>query len=383
MKILIINYMETTAPGGINKVVAEIGENLSDKGHEIIVLQPNPLNLPSEEVYKNFKIVRVKSIIGEIAYGLNPEMFFYLKKHIKKLNPDLVHVHGYHNLLSLEIIYTLRKISPNIPIIFSSHLDTYRSTFVGKYFWYLYNIFGKNLFKLSSTIISPSEFEAETIINVFHTPINKIAIIPHGVNEVNIDKKLTIENDRINLLYVGYLIKRKGIQFIIDSLFHLIYKQNIDNVSLTIIGEGSEKKKIMELIDDLNLSKYVVWGENLLQSELIKIYKKSDIVLLLSESEAYGIVVAEALACGTPVIVTKKTALTEFTKEPGCFGVDYPPKPEEVAKLIIKIVNIDVKVGPFSKKIRTWDEVTLDYEKIYLETLCRYSIEKKENQFVC
>ena len=95
-------------------------------------------------------------------------------------------------------------------------------------------------------------------------------------------------------------------------------------------------------------------------------YKKSDIFLLLSQSENYGIVVPEALTMGTPVIVTKRTALNEFLNEPGCFGVDYPPDPKEVANLILKIYKSDIKVGPFTKKIRTWNEVALDYEQLYL-----------------
>ena len=142
-------------------------------------------------------------------------------------------------------------------------------------------------------------------------------------------------------------------------------------MNLTIVGDGPEKKKIEKLIKNLNLFKYITWKKKLPQSELIKLYKESDIFILLSESEAYGIVVAESLACGTPVIVTRRTALEEFIKEPGCFGVNYPPDPKEVANLILKIVKSDVKVGPFSKKIRTWDKVVEDYEKTYSNVLAK------------
>ena len=103
--------------------------------------------------------------------------------------------------------------------------------------------------------------------------------------------------------------------------------------------------------------------------ELYEKFRDADIFLLLSRSENYGIVVAEALALGTPCIVANTTALSEFTKEPGCSGIDYPPDPKELAELIIKIHESDVKVGPFSNKIRTWDEVAKDYEKVYVEML--------------
>ncbi|MCE7698020.1 MAG: glycosyltransferase, partial [Methanobacterium paludis] len=79
----------------------------------------------------------------------------------------------------------------------------------------------------------------------------------------------------------------------------------------------------------------------------------------------YGLVVAEALSQGIPSIVTKRTALEEFTKENGCFGVDCPPDPKEVSDLILRIHKNDVKVGPFSEKIRTWEKVSEDYENVY------------------
>ncbi len=111
---------------------------------------------------------------------------------------------------------------------------------------------------------------------------------------------------------------------------------------------------------------YIVWKPFVVdRTELFKEIQNADIFLLLSKNENYGITVAEALALGTPVIVTKHSALKEFLTEPGCFGVDYPPNPKKVAELILKILNSDVRVGPFSKRIRTWDEVVKDYEKVY------------------
>ena len=143
----------------------------------------------------------------------------------------------------------------------------------------------------------------------------------------------------------------------------------MEEVVLTIIGDGPEKKRLQRLAEKLGTTDKIEWRSFLRRKEFINMIKKADVFLLLSESEAYGIIVAEALALGTPVIVTKRTALKEFLNEPGCFGVDYPPNPEEVAELILKIVDSDVKVGPFSKKIRTWDEVVEDYERVYLQLM--------------
>lgn len=361
--------METTAPGGINKVVAEIGEILANQRHEIVVLQPNPLNLPTKEVYKNFEIIRVKSKIGDLLYGLSPEIFFYLKKHFKKLNPDLIHVHGYGSLFLPEVIYIIKKNYPKMQIVFSPHFDIYsHDTFAGRYLWNIYNqLIGKKAMQFSNKIIAASEFEANNIINILGVSKEKVEVIPHGINIEDFKKKKRNSNT-IRLLSAGYLFKLKGIQYVIKSLHELIYTMNV-KAELTIVGKGPYEKKLKKLAVKSKVDEFINWRGFIPQNELINEFKTNDIFFLLSESENYGIVVAEALACGTPAIVTRRTALEEFIKEPGCFGVDYPPNPKEVANLILKIVNSDVKVGSFSKKIRKWDKVVKDYEKIYLDIL--------------
>src|SRR5665647_1932030 len=122
MKLLLINYMETTAPGGINRAVREIGAEMVHQGHDVTVLQANPMNLPAEEMYNGFKIIRVKSRVASFLYDLNPALYFYLSKNFTRLDPDVVHVHGFHSLLSAEAIYFVRRMDASVPLVFSYHL---------------------------------------------------------------------------------------------------------------------------------------------------------------------------------------------------------------------------------------------------------------------
>jgi glycosyltransferase involved in cell wall biosynthesis len=363
--------METTDPGGINKVVREIAKNLTKNGHDVSVLQSNPSNLPNEEIYDDYKLIRVSSCFEKHFYGLNLSISPYLKKFLKKFNPDIVHIHGYSTLFSTETLYIIKKINKEIPIIFSPHFGVYsHETFAGKHFWGTYNQYiGRKFIKIPDVIISASNFEANNIKNIL-APENKIIVIPHGVNDINLTKN-NEDKEIINLLYVGYLLKLKGIQYILETINELIYKKNV-NVNFKIVGEGPYEHKLKKITEELNLNEFVSWEGFVHNSQLEKLqeyYKKSDVFLLLSQSENYGIVVPEALTMGTPVIVTKRTALNEFLKEPGCFGVGYPPDPKEVANLIIKIKKDNFKVGPFSKKIRTWNEVSEDYERVYSNLL--------------
>ncbi|WP_231551497.1 glycosyltransferase family 4 protein [Methanobacterium sp. SMA-27] len=367
MRILIINYMETTSPGGISKTVMETAKHLS-KGNEVTVLQPNPSKLVNEEIYEDFKIIRVSSPFDNTKYfyGLNLEIYNYLKKHLKELNPDIVHVHGYHHLLPIETIHTIKRIEPELPIIFSPHLDVIRGRFAGKYLWNLYNFIARSVFPKTVNITSCSEFESNNIQDIGVDP-DKIVLIPHGVDMIDTSKK--IRDKTIKLMYSGHLIDRKGVDFILNSLNSLVNDNGVTNVVLTLVGEGPEKQKLKKMCRDLKIENYVEWKSFMSREKLIDQIKESDIYILLSKSEAYGIAVAEALALGTPCIVTNRTALKEFSNENGCYTVNFPPEPQEVADLIMRIYQDDVAVGPLSEKIRTWDKVSKDYERLYKEVI--------------
>lgn len=368
MKILIINGGENSNPGGINKTVRETAKNLSALGHHIFLLQDNPNNKPERELTDGYQVIRIKSPGGKYLYGINLKILFNLKKLLSEIEPDIVHVHAYHTLLALEISLLIRNSNFKMPIVFSPHLDVYKSTFAGKYFWNIYDHFGKSLFKHSDHIVSFSKFEANNLMNSYNIDKQNITIIPHGVNFIDYQQKIYNKNT-CKLLYSGHLVERKGVNYIIESLNHLINVLNFKNVELTIIGDGPEKSNLKSLSKKYNLDNHVIWKSFLSDERYIKEIKSSDMFLLLSNSEAYGITVAEALALGTPCIVTKNTAIKEFLNETGCFGVDYPPDPEEVANMVLKIYHDQVKVGPFTEKIRTWDKVARDYEKLYSNLL--------------
>ena len=371
MKILVVNYLETTSPGGISKTVYELAKNLSNN-HDVTVLQPNPSNLDAEEINDGFKIIRVSSKFDntKYLYGLNLEMYSYLRNYYKELNPDIIHVHGYHHLMPIEAIHTIKRMDPSVPIVFSPHLDVVRGRFLGKYLWNVYNLFARTVFTKSSSIISCSNFESDKIQDI-GVKKEEITIIPHGVDIIDPIKDKTQRSSKktINMLYTGHLIPRKGVDYILKSLESMVHDNGNEDVVLTIVGDGPEKNKLIKMADEMEIEDHVRWKSFLSREELVNLIREADIYLLLSRSEAYGIAVAEALALGTPCIISYRTALKEFSNENGCYAVKYPPVPGEVADLILKIYSEDKGVGPLSERIRTWDEVSKEYEKLYCTVL--------------
>ncbi len=149
MNILMSNYMETTYPGGISKVIKETAQGLSENGHEVTVVQPNPYNLPEKESYNGFNIIRIKPLLKEM-YGFNLNAYLHIRKVLENRAVDLIHIHGYQTFFSLLICKAIKNFDEKIPIIFSPHTDIYRTTFAGKYFWPIYNYFRKSNFCCSN-----------------------------------------------------------------------------------------------------------------------------------------------------------------------------------------------------------------------------------------
>jgi glycosyltransferase involved in cell wall biosynthesis len=375
VNILLTNFMETLSAGGINTTITELATRYSEAGHKVTVVQGNSLKLKNEELYQGFRVIRVNSLLSGPMHELNHRMYSQLKKCVASSNPDVVNIHGYGTLLSLEIAIILKKIiDVQAPVVLTPHYDPLNhNTFTGKHFSKPYDaLVGTRFFKMVDYVISISSFEAKNIQNVFHFPPEKMTLIPHGVDRIVVNRRLQKKDtNTIDILYAGYLLQYKGVQDIIKALHELIHNRSVTAVKLTIIGDGDYKQDLVALSKKLNVFNFIVWKPFMPHDKLLVELEHTDMLLLLSKTEGYGIIVAEALSRGVPAIVTKGTALEEFTNEPGCLGVDCLPNPAEVADLILRLHESNIQVGPFSNKIRTWDEVAEDYLRVYEKVLLR------------
>lgn len=117
------------------------------------------------------------------------------------------------------------------------------------------------------------------------------------------DVKEKINNRRV-LLYIGVLEERRNIRFLLDVLKKLLEKRK--DVVLIIIGKGNEEEEIkyMEHIKNLQLDNNVIRYKKIAQECLKEIHKLTDIFLLPTKYEIFGMVILESMFLGTPVITT-------------------------------------------------------------------------------
>jgi glycosyltransferase involved in cell wall biosynthesis len=370
MKLLSINHSEVTLPGGVHTAILRLSKALIQIGYTPTVLSVNPGGLQSEECIDGAEIIRMRSPTSWHLYGFSPSALFHLTKYLDQIQPDIIHVHGYHTLFSLELLYLLRNSTH--PIVFSPHYGPEsHNTLLGGTLWGVHKRVGKSCFQVADKVICASEFERENVLRDFPVQPAKIHVIPHGVDAIEHTKKTRTAKSGISLLYVGWFIELKGIQFILKALRQLNTELDA-NATLTLVGKGDYQERLMELARKLNVADAVFWCPPLFADALHRKLERADILLLLSRSENFGIVVAEALAAGVPCIVAHKAALKEFSGEPGCFSVEYPPRIKELARLIVKVHDSNVTVGPLSSRVQTWDTIAQRYDKLYTSLLERY-----------
>lgn len=363
MNILTISFEYYPKIGGIATVVKEVAEGLAKKGHQCTLLTTGVAGCPDTEVHNNVKILRVSRAFYDLLYGLSPSLLIFLLRSRQWLRQfDLIHIHSYHTLFSIEAMLLCRMLkSQDCKVIFTPHYHAIGHTKFRNLLHRIYKPFGKYMFKHSDAVVCVSEYESSLVRDNFTVANDRLHIIPNGTAKRAPARK---KSDRLTLLYVGYLREYKGVRYILHAVRDIIDRYKINPV-LNIVGKGEDEEKFRSLARLLCIENNVTWRSNLTEDELNEKYGEADIFLLLSKAEAYGIVVADALMAGVPCIVANTSALKEFTREPGCFGIDYPPNIGKLSDMIMKIYRDSPRVGPFSKKIRHWEEIVEDYDRLY------------------
>src|SRR5699024_6672924 len=140
-------------------------------------------------------------------------------------------------------------------------------------------------------------------------------VIPNGVDKfwlLNMNNKnIDYKNNSINIVYVGSIDKNKNIIATIKAIDILITKGY--DIRFDIIGNGKYIKKIRKLID--NNRKYIKLHGYKSKEDILSIYRKSDIFVMPSKHETFGLVYVEALTQGIPIIYTKKQGFDGFFED--------------------------------------------------------------------
>lgn len=181
------------------------------------------------------------------------------------------------------------------------------------------------LAKASNQILVPTARERDNLIQLYHARPDNIRIIPCGVDldlfspgdRNSARQKLGLLPDASVILYVGRFAALKGLDQLVNAAAEL--KKNHSHFQVVLVGGDGPRARATETLDrrvrQLKLAGTVRFEGQIDQSQLPVYYRAADMLVLPSHYESFGLVVLEALACGTPVAATAVGVVPEVIRE--------------------------------------------------------------------
>ena len=346
MKIAIVCYPTF---GGSGVVATELGLELSRRGHEIHFItysQPVRLALLSQNVHYHEVNVPEYPLFHYQPYEL--ALSSKLVDMVKLYKIELLHVHyaiphAYAGYMAKQM---LKDEGIDIPMVTTLHGTDI--TLVGNHPFYKPAVtFSINK---SDYVTSVSQSLKDDTLKLFKIK-NEIQVIP---NFIELDKEENVTNtchrsvmanpnERI-ITHISNFRKVKRIPDVI-KIFYNIQKEI--PAKLMMVGDGPEKEKAEYLCQELGILDKVIFFGN--SNEIDKILCLTDLFLLPSETESFGLAALEAMACGVPVISSNSGGLPEVNFDGISGYLSAVGDTEEMAQNALKILKDDSVLSKFKE----------------------------------
>lgn len=377
MKIAIVCYPTF---GGSGVVATELGLELARRGHEIHFItysQPVRLALLNPNVHYHEVNVPEYPLFHYQPYelALSSKLVDMVKLHkIEVLHVHYAIPHAYAGYMAKQM---LKEEGIEIPMITTLHGTDI--TLVGNHPFYKPAVtFSINK---SDIVTSVSKSLKEETLKLFDIK-NEIVVVPNFIELDKIEdeqhsschRSVMANADERIITHISNFRKVKRIPDVI-KIFHLI--QQIIPAKLMMVGDGPEKEKAEQLCEELGISDKVIFFGN--SNEVDRILSYTDLFLLPSQTESFGLAALEAMACGVPVISSNSGGLPEVNFEGVSGYLSDVGAIDEMAENALKILMSDANLAEFKKNALSVAQkfdikaILPLYENLYLEALNKMS----------
>jgi len=320
---------------GTETVTYNIAQHLVKRGHEVHVITSLDEGTDKKSTENGIYVHRIFwpniRFIGMIAFSLKT-LFI-----IKRIGAQILHIQGVSTGLGG---FLAKKILKKPYVIWGQGDDVYS-------FW-TFKLVQKPLSKMilnnANGVLALTEYMKTEMSK---STKKSIDVIPNGINLAmfeNLQKgstyqRLTKKEGQNTIIFVGRLHQVKGIKYLIEAMD--LVRQKRRDTRLILVGDGPEKANLAQLVEDRKLERYVTFVGKVSNEKIPEYMIVSDIFVLPSLSEGFGIVILEAMASGLPVIATKVRGIPEIVKE-GVNGLLVEPKsPRDLAEKISIFLDDD------------------------------------------
>lgn len=367
MKIAIFTDTYVPQVNGVAKTLNRFTNYLNENGHSFHVFSPEDCGASSTE-----NVTRLKSV----PFKIYPECkislpnFSKIKKKLQEFNPDIIHIATPFTigLCGLQIAKKL-----NIPLVASYHtnfdhyLQYYKLTYLENFLWKYLDWFHRPTKK----IFVPSK---DTLHHLNTKGFNNLSVWTHGVDcslfkpaedKEEIKQKYNITS-KYTICFVGRIAPEKDL----DTLTNIMKysKQRFGNqLNWVIVGDGPKKEEMMKKTG----TDQIIYTGYLQKNELAEIYSVSDVMVFPSDTETFGNVVLEAMACGTPVIGANAGGVKNIIRDYSTGILCEPKNTLSFCRAIEECLQQTNMLDRMSKKARDY-ALTQDWNSILNALVMEY-----------
>lgn len=374
--------------GGMNVYLKELSTALAcDPNTEIDIFTraQNPGIARIKRLMSNVRVIHVPAgpecfVDRKSLYKYLPEFVENLKGFIGKEKKKYTVIYTHYWLSGLAGEYL--KHSFNVPLVHTYHTLAFLKNRVSSENEQKNRLLAeRHLSNAADLIISSSSEEKRNLIGEYGISTQKIKVIYPGVNQnlfypskkESVYQESGFSEDNQILLYVGRVEPIKGLMTVIEALALLNQSDNplSEKLKLIVIGGGKEGLELSQnnesnrakaAVQAFGLTEKIVFLGSKEQNALKSYYSAADALIVPSLYESFGLVVVEAMACGTPVLVSNVGKMRTIVKV-GKNGYSFAPgSPESLKNGLIEF---------FQKKNLLWEKT-----KIRRDIIDRFSWEK-------
>jgi len=313
----------------------------------------------------NRSLSRMVDTIKADVYESHTVSGYKFLKVLKKRKISKPFIHTIHGVLADEYIQSAKSVSPSLRMKLSN-------VFMG----HLANI-EKDTARAATLIVTVSRYSAQKIVQLYDVDEKKIRIVPNGVDLQRFkptkdceNVKNRIEGDNKNvILFVGNLIPRKGLHFLIEAAKHVIKESK--ETKFVVVGDGPLKNNLILHSKEEGVSDKFVFLGGVPESMLPQLYNCADIFVSPSIQEGQGITLLEAQATAKPVVAFNVSAINEVVKHNET-GLLVKPDSYELANAISCLLSnksLREKMGGSGRKFVSqnfsWDICAQKLFKVY------------------
>lgn len=360
------SYFPALQFGGPIVSVHNMNKTLAQSGVSITVYTTNVgsrqhIKSNAETIIDEVKIIyfgfsRFFEFLGSTGWQFSWSLKSALKNNIHSF--DLIYFPAVWNFPTAIAAHYCRKYDK--PYIIAPRGTLYPYTIKKKAWkkWPYYHLITKRDLNKAAAIHYTTIDEREKCHNFLNLK-NKSFVVPNGIDLSDFErlpKKEILRNyypqlkNKKIILFLGRLDRKKGLDILVKAYKQII--KNYSDVHLFIVGEGTGnlKEEIKQWLAKEDLLDCVTFAGFLSNEKRLMAFSGSDVFVLPSYSENFGMAVIEAMACGLPVIITKEVGIASYVQAKEA-GLVIEANEKELQKAIIDLIsnsklrNIIIKNG--------------------------------------